>query len=314
MNNDSESGSNIAQEDYDPELDILSEQFNPLKALTTSKIFNLPRQNAPIYNNLAQFESAMKKQQMNATDPSTAKKHQNMPESKGDSGAAHSNRWLKDELTTTTRRFLPHQGMFLSHVLFNIWWVNFDDMFHWYSTGLVQGKGKKARNKRNALLNMEKLRKGPLGLLFKYKLDGTRIKVNSPLFQFELWVIFIHFQVHIRNETKIIGYVTGLIVIYDKHWNLVLSNVHEVWKRRKLHCCATANHGDEQDQLQLCMDRLKLLSIELPETKIKSLNRKFVQCSRWLPQLMIRGEQIAIISVDAGECSVSRQQTSKVAS
>lgn len=44
---------------------------------------------------------------------------------------------------------------------------------------MVQGKGKKARHKRNALLNMERLKHGPLGMLLKYKENQTRIKVSA---------------------------------------------------------------------------------------------------------------------------------------
>lgn len=46
----------------DPELDILSERFNPLKALYAPSV-PLPVQNAPIYNNLAHYESVMKQRQ-----------------------------------------------------------------------------------------------------------------------------------------------------------------------------------------------------------------------------------------------------------
>lgn len=43
----------------DPELDIRSAQFNPLKALYASSV-PLPNENAPIYDNISQYESAMK--------------------------------------------------------------------------------------------------------------------------------------------------------------------------------------------------------------------------------------------------------------
>lgn len=46
----------------DPELDIMSPRFNPLKALY-APADHLPVENAPCYNNLAHYESAMKLQQ-----------------------------------------------------------------------------------------------------------------------------------------------------------------------------------------------------------------------------------------------------------
>lgn len=46
----------------DPELDIRSEHFNPLKALYAPEI-DIPIQNAQLFNNLAHYESALKRQQ-----------------------------------------------------------------------------------------------------------------------------------------------------------------------------------------------------------------------------------------------------------
>lgn len=49
-------------DNIDPELDIRSELFNPLKALLSPEI-QIPVKDAPQYDNVAQYESAMKKQQ-----------------------------------------------------------------------------------------------------------------------------------------------------------------------------------------------------------------------------------------------------------
>lgn len=56
---------------------------------------------------------------------------------------------------------------------------------------------------------------------------------------------------------------------------------------------------DENTQLAECMKRLQTLNITIPSTKVKSLNRRRVECSRNVPKLLIRGEQIAIIILDA---------------
>lgn len=80
----------------------------------------------------------------------------------------------------------------------------------------------------------------------------------------------------------------------------MLTDVFEVWKRRKLHHCHTAafdiDEIDPDAQLELCVSRLRSLNIQIPTTTVKSLNRKFAECSRHIPQLMIRGEQIAVIT------------------
>lgn len=137
--------------------------------------------------------------------------------------------------------------------------------------------------------------------------------------------IFLKFpmQIFTRNVTTINGYVTGFIEAFDKHWNIVLIDVHEVWKRKKFHYCPkavmqsrpppppssnadaddnnNANRDDDDDdneQFAECMQRLKMLNIARPTIAVKSLSRKLVECSRNVPKLLIRGEQIATIILD----------------
>lgn len=59
---ESESSDEIKIENIDPELDIRSELFNPLKALLSPEI-RIPIKNAPQYNNVAHYESAMRRQE-----------------------------------------------------------------------------------------------------------------------------------------------------------------------------------------------------------------------------------------------------------
>lgn len=60
QNKKSSAGEEAADKILDPELDIRSDKFNPLKALTSSD-FVVPVKNAKIYDNVAQFESAWKR-------------------------------------------------------------------------------------------------------------------------------------------------------------------------------------------------------------------------------------------------------------
>lgn len=66
MSSDSEELTSVSNEmrieNIDPELDIRSDLFNPLKALLSPEI-QIPIKDAPQYNNVAQYESAMKRQQ-----------------------------------------------------------------------------------------------------------------------------------------------------------------------------------------------------------------------------------------------------------
>lgn len=111
-------------------------------------------------------------------------------------------------------------------------------------------------------------------------------------------------QILLRNETTINGHVTGFVEAYDKHWNIVLSNVVHVWKRKKPHFCTTSMssnmHDDAYDgnSIDECLRRLQRLGINVPAINVKSINRKFAECTRNIPQLLVRGEQIAVVHLD----------------
>lgn len=122
-------------------------------------------------------------------------------------------------------------------------------------------------------------------------------------------VIFHNFQIYTRNVMTINGHITGFIGAFDKHWNIVLIDAIEVWKRKKYHYCCKAlvlsnddaddgDDDDEESQMAECLKRLKGLNITLPALNVKSINRKQVECTRNVSKLLIRGEQIATIILD----------------
>lgn len=99
-------------------------------------------------------------------------------------------------------------------------------------------------------------------------------------------------KIYTRKQRGIDGYLTGYIELFDKHWNLSLSDVEECFKRKKYYfSLATGTFGQPRKQVKT----LKALGYNLPETKVKSLNRKYVECTRKFSQLFIRGEQIVTI-------------------
>lgn len=102
----------------------------------------------------------------------------------------------------------------------------------------------------------------------------------------------IKVKIYTRKQRGIDGYLTGYIELFDKHWNLSLSEVEECFKRKKYYFSdATGNFGQVRKQTK----SLQVLGYRLPETKVKSLNRKYVECTRNFSQLFIRGEQIVTI-------------------
>lgn len=117
--------------------------------------------------------------------------------------------------------------------------------------------------------------KGPFCLLQKFRSEKTRVKV------------------YIRKEHGIRGYIIGIIEAFDKHYNLALSNCTETWTRRKYKFSEAkiSNPTPPKD----CTELLKKLGIKIPEITVKSLNRKYVECTREIGQLMVRGEDVILI-------------------
>ena len=133
----------------------------------------------------------------------------------------------------------------------------------------------KQRHKRNIFKMMENS-KGPMEALRRWVSEEKKIRV------------------YIRHEHGIRGHVDGNIICYDKHWNLLLKDVEEVWQRRKFNYC---QNKVACGQPVCCKERLAFLGLQLPEQTVKSINRKNVQITRRLQQLMIRGEQVVLINV-----------------
>lgn len=93
--------------EYDPELDIKSKQFNPLKVLMSPKI-DVPVANAPVYDNCAMYEAAALRAENKLKN--TAKTTADRGKETSSMGRGNTDRWFKDELSTA-RRFAPHQGL-----------------------------------------------------------------------------------------------------------------------------------------------------------------------------------------------------------
>lgn len=137
---------------------------------------------------------------------------------------------------------------------------------------------KPAKFKRNILLKLEKM-EGPLASMVRWMRERVRVRVYT------------------RKEKGVRGYVTGFVEVFDKHWNMALSDVYESWKRRKYRYSENklCNLGETQD----CSELLRKMGIDVPEVSVRSVDRKYVMCSRKVPKLMIRGEQVVLVTPDA---------------
>lgn len=123
---------------------------------------------------------------------------------------------------------------------------------------------------------MEECVEGPLALLRKFMVNKERVTIYT------------------RKEHGVRGTITGYVEAFDKHWNVALSDCYEVWKRRKF--SYSENKMPLLGPAVDCTDLLRQMGIKLPEVKAQSLNRKSVQCSRTCPKILVRGEQIVLIT------------------
>ncbi|XP_055528906.1 U7 snRNA-associated Sm-like protein LSm11 [Wyeomyia smithii] len=109
----------------------------------------------------------------------------------------------------------------------------------------------------------------------------------------------VRVKVYTRKQKGVRGYVTGFVEIFDKQWNMALTDVFESWKRRKYRysqnkVCALGEPTD-------CSEQLRKMGIRVPDVSVKAIDRKYVQCTRRVPQIMIRGEQVVLVTPDPSE-------------
>ncbi|XP_073811860.1 U7 snRNA-associated Sm-like protein LSm11, partial [Musca autumnalis] len=232
------------------ELDITSENFNPLRCLYANDFRVTEKQPKVIYQNMAAFETALKK--VGVWDVGKRPKNQKQGDNFSGTSKDTSKTTLVEE-EKSHRRFQEHQMA-------------------------IRTKAKiKNKHTRNILTQM-KNDEGPLKALNGYIASGERVHVK------------------VRKEKGIRGYVEGVLKIYDRHWNLLLTEVEECYTQRKHTFCQDnivlpTNQNPNVD----CSQRLHELGIKLPKQIVKSLNRKTVEIKRFLPQILLRGEHVVLV-------------------
>ncbi|XP_053988899.1 U7 snRNA-associated Sm-like protein LSm11 isoform X2 [Hylaeus volcanicus] len=127
--------------------------------------------------------------------------------------------------------------------------------------------GGRTRNSWKNVLSKMQRTLGPLGVLHEYMESRTRVKVYT------------------RNARGIRGHVEAYVAAFDKHWNLALEDCFEVWTRsvkRKAPALGVSTVPQTKEDLA-------------PKVVVKKTERKRETLERHVPQLLLRGEQIAII-------------------
>ncbi|EDV38098.2 uncharacterized protein Dana_GF11077 [Drosophila ananassae] len=260
--------SELRESDPDLELDVGSERFNPLRALYEPNYKITDTAPKVLYQNLAAFESALKKfgvWQLNkrkksessgsvASQPTPASGSHQTVEKKTKSIPKLAN------LEVPQRRFELHQMPTL--------------------------KTSSKKHRRNIFTYMD-ASAGPLALLRSCVPSSNKTQPTAAS----------RIRVVVRKQGQVGGSVEGELVAYDKQWNLLLRNATETWRRRK------HNYGHQNicDESVDCSERLMELGISLPKLIVKSLNRKNVEIKRYLPQVLIRGENVVLVSLISKE-------------
>ncbi|XP_053674759.1 U7 snRNA-associated Sm-like protein LSm11 [Anopheles nili] len=142
--------------------------------------------------------------------------------------------------------------------------------------GLVY-RERSIRHKKNIFLRLEKGWEGPLSLMKQWMDERTRVRID------------------IRKQKGVRGYLTGVIEIFDRHWNIAVSDVHETWSRRKYRYSTNTLHPESIIAPQDCSDRLRNLGIVLPKTKVACDGSKNVIITRNVPQLFVKGTHVVLV-------------------
>ncbi|XP_035430634.2 U7 snRNA-associated Sm-like protein LSm11 isoform X2 [Spodoptera frugiperda] len=142
--------------------------------------------------------------------------------------------------------------------------------FAQYETAMVPTKEYRERNLLTRIEAME----GPLGVLKECVDKRLRVKIIT------------------RSHTGVRGVLHATLVAFDKQWNMALSDVLEVWQRKRV----------KQRKIPPVMGKpvpkgtaSKISTI--PVVTETPLGKGIYECKRHVPQMMMRGEHVVLINV-----------------
>ncbi|KAK0179737.1 hypothetical protein PV327_005460 [Microctonus hyperodae] len=125
-------------------------------------------------------------------------------------------------------------------------------------------------NYRNILSRMENSL-GPLQVLHNCMETKLRIKVFT------------------RSARGIRGFIEAYVAAFDKHWNLALEDCTETWTRKIKRKAPALGLPIKLDDI--------IEEEDVPKVIVKETNGKTETLMRHVSQMLLRGEQIAIIVV-----------------
>ncbi|XP_044730098.1 U7 snRNA-associated Sm-like protein LSm11 [Chrysoperla carnea] len=248
QSDESDENTSDKKEAYDPTLDVCSDKFDPVKALSFTGRINLPYSKVPRFNTLKRLGSEHELLNVDIIEREQQRKKEMTAIISGVGGTASSSQAGRDGGEPSNiheankRRFLPHQEP-------------------------IKGF-KKTVNYRNILTRMVDV-EGPLKLLKNCLEERKKVKIIT------------------RHGYGIRGYCTAYVEAFDKHFNMALADVTEVWTRKK----SRKNPALGNIENQQSMPR----KVITPKVKIIKSDKKTETCQRNIPKLMMRGEHVVLI-------------------
>ena len=141
----------------------------------------------------------------------------------------------------------------------------------------IQGKAKRPRN---VLHYMKKCKEqgGPMAAFARCALERVKVKVL------------------LRGAVSMRGSCTGFLVAFDKHWNVALVDVDEVFTRKRHGKPSLDKEFAEQLQVGEKASR-RSETVGASVLRVVKQRRKTELCERHVPQIVIRGEHVAAIVI-----------------
>ncbi|OWR48943.1 U7 snRNA-associated Sm-like protein LSm11 [Danaus plexippus] len=224
------------------ETSACSSKYDPLKALYSEKP-KLPDKKAPMYENLVQYEAALKynDSQSSAIIPVGQTKLVQQREEEKERKKQEQQRLLEEK---NKQRFAQYEVPV-----------------------------RKERRVKNVLTRIEGIQ-GPLAALRDCVDLELRIKVIT------------------RHATGVRGELYGTLVAFDKQWNLALRDVVEVWRRK------APGKRKIPPGLGTPVQKGTAAAISpVPVVTETPLGGGRWECTRHLPQMMVRGEHVVLVNV-----------------
>ncbi|XP_052758870.1 U7 snRNA-associated Sm-like protein LSm11 [Galleria mellonella] len=222
------------------EISACSSSFNPFKAIYSAKT-KIPVQNAPMYENLSQYESAQKGS--NTIIPVGQRELVMKREREKEMKKQETQKLLEEK---NKQRFAKFQ---------------------------VTAPVRKEKVSHNVLTRIQAM-DGPLATLKECVDNRLRIKVIT------------------RNETGVRGVLHANLIAFDKQWNLALSDVLEIWKRK-----APRKRKIPPGMSMPAAKGSAAAISPVPRITETPLGKGIWECTRHIPQLFVRGEHVVLVNI-----------------